>query len=181
MPSNTSVSDSALQNLLYYQIQCCWIWNWASLRAYKASLQSNTDFKCALEGSSGASYAQQHLSVRFGAAESDTQHHCMHIRPQCQIQQCQICSTADLVALNLTLRHGWAHETSLLPFDTNWQLVLNCSEALCPCSHSQCQIWQRWICCTPDLALPNLTLGMTACIEGITTIQYQLLIGIERW
>jgi len=46
------------------------IWHWASLRAYNDSLQSNTDFKCALEGSSGASYAQQHLSVRFGAAES---------------------------------------------------------------------------------------------------------------
>ena len=70
IPSNASVSDSAPLNLLYYQIQRCRIWHWASLSAYKASLQSNTDFKCALEGSSQALYAQQHLSVRFCTAES---------------------------------------------------------------------------------------------------------------
>jgi len=81
---------------------------------------------------------------------------CSHA--QCQIWQCRICSTADSAALNLTLRHRWAHEASLLPFNTNSKLVLNGIEAVYACSHAQCQIWQCRICCTPDSALANLTL-----------------------
>src|SRR5258707_717360 len=70
----------------------------------------------------------------------------------------QSCPVSDLAAPNLTLRHHWAHVASLLPFNTNSKLVLNCSEAFYACSHAQCQIWQCQICSTADLAAPNLTL-----------------------
>jgi uncharacterized protein YcaQ len=108
----------------------------------------------------------------------------MHaVMPSVRLQQCRICSTADSAALNLTLRHRWAHEASLLPFNTNVKLVLNCSETLCPCSHSQCQIRQRRICCTPDSALPNLTLryhwAHEASLLSFNTNQKLVLNGSE--
>ena len=64
------------------QIRCCQIWHWELLHAYKASLQSNTNFKCLSKCHNWASCAQRCLS-----AESDTGHHAEMPQPQCQIQQ----------------------------------------------------------------------------------------------
>ena len=61
-------------------------------------------------------------SVKFSAAESG--------------------STADSVPPNLTLRHCWAYEASLLPSNAHLKLVLDCSEALYAHSDAQCQIQQ---------------------------------------
>ena len=53
--------------------------------------------------------------------------------------------------------------------------ILNDRKALYACSDAQCQIRRRRIRSTTDSAAPNLTLSITGCIQGRTTIQYQLL------
>jgi len=80
---------------------------------------------------------------------------------QCQIRRCWIrhwgCSASCPVS-DSALRHRWAHEAQLWHFDKHLKVVLDGSEALYACSHSQCQIRQRQIWSTADSAPLNLTL-----------------------
>ena len=88
------------------------------------------------------------LSVRFGSAESDTA--------------------------------GSLHTYGalLLTYNSWYMLILNDSKTLYAASDAQCQIRRRRICSTTDSALPNLTLSIAGCIQGLTIIQYQLLTSI---
>jgi hypothetical protein len=138
----------------------------------------NTDIQRTLKNDSWAGYVYRNISMSDSALrhrwahEAQLWHFDKHLKfvldcsealyacsnSQCQIRQRQIWSTADSAPPNLTLRHHWAHEASLLSFNTNQKLVLNGSEALYACSHAQCQILQCQICSTADVVALNLTL-----------------------
>ena len=85
---------------------------------------------------------------RFGAAESDTEHRWLHTG-----SYYHSVSTFNIYYKSVVVPDMYA-ETP------------------------QCQIRRRRICSTTYSALPNLTLSIAGCIQGLTIIQYQLLTSI---
>jgi LytS/YehU family sensor histidine kinase len=143
------VSDSAVPNLQYSRfspnltLRHCWA-HWASLLRFNINLKlvlngsealyACSHAQCQIRQCQICSTADSNLTLRHCWAHwasllrfninlklvlngSEALYACSHA--QCQILQCRICSTADSAAPNLTLRHCWAHEASLLPFNTN--------------------------------------------------------------
>jgi hypothetical protein len=131
---------------------------------------------------------------RFGAAESDTEHRWMHTEsyhhsistfkiyyksvevphmyaemPQCQIRRRRICSTTA----SLDAYESYHHSISTFKIYYKSVEVPHMYAEM-----PQCQIRRRRICSTTDSALPNLTLSIAGCIQGLTIIQYQLLTSI---